>query len=578
MDLIPFLNLSFFLELLILIIVFFVVFSFFLILFLISSEIKRKQELAKFLKTFRVYKINVSTGAVVYFDHGDSHFVHQTSLNEFLMQYGFEDLDRVQQWFNDLMARDDTPRILETAGTQKFKGQNLFTLLEITKIDKEKRVIHLNSHLMSILKPKHKKRNQYRQAMPLDLMVDQVKKTSKKLGILYYIRFAFTTKIDEENQKLSGLYLIQIKDRLRIFLSPSLRLIDSEYDLIFFHFEPQHSIQKNKMIRTIVDSIDKYLEINSLKDDLVYSLSMIEHQEAPQDLNTLIKFGAQRAQSLINRKQKTVSLSISGQPSSTLQEANLDLDVKKIIRERALTFKYRAILDTEQFQVFGFFSMIQPESDKNINSLTLQKYVASQSNSRETMNYMVKTVLDQTAKITSDNQKLKIFVPLSVYQKNYLTQYLASQINFDSKNLVIVFEESEIRDAESTKGISTLIESIHQLHLEVALVFGNANLLFNNEIYELFDYYLFDQRLTLGVEEDQRKLLSIRTIIDRLSPLKKPFIGSDMNELTSLELLDNLGVKLQSAELIAPMTIRFEMPDKKIIQRLKQFKEKLKGR
>jgi EAL domain-containing protein (putative c-di-GMP-specific phosphodiesterase class I) len=331
-------------------------------------------------------------------------------------------------------------------------------------------------------------------------------------------------------------------------------------------------------MRTIVDSIDKYLEINSLKDDLVYSLSMIEHHEAPQDLSALIKLGAQRAQSLINRKQKTVSLSIPGKSTAFSQEDDFDSDVKKIIRERALTFKYRAILDTEQFQVFGFFSMIQPESEKNINSLTLQKYVSSQSNSRETMNYMVKTVLDQTAKITQENQKLRIFIPLSVYQKNYLTQYLSTQITLDSKNLVIVFEESEIRDAESTKGIATLIESIHKLHLEVALVFGNANLLFNNEIYELFDYYIFDQRLTLGVEEDQRKLLSIRTIIDRLLPLKKPFIGSDMNELTSLELLDNLGVKLQSAELIAPMTIRFEMPDKKIIQRLKQFKEKLKGR
>jgi hypothetical protein len=554
MDLISFLNFDYFLELLIVLMVFFIIFSIFAFVSLLSSEMKRKQELLKYLRTFRVYKINVSTGSVIYFDHGESHFVRQTNLNEFLMQYGFEDLDRVQQWFNDLIALPDTPRILETAGTKKFKGQNLFTLLEVTKIDRDKKVLHLNSHLMSILKPKHKKRNQYRQAMTIETMSNEIKKTSIKTGVLYYIRFAFTSKIDEENQKLSGLYLTQIKDRLRVFLSPTLRLIDSDYDLIFFHFEPQHSMQKNTMIRTIVDSIDKYLEINSLKDDLVFALSTIEHHEAPQDLISLIKLGSERGQKLLNNKQKTVSLAPAGGHTVSSQEDNLDSDVKKIIRERALTFKYRAILDTELFQVFGFFSIIHPESNKNINSLTLQKYVANQSNSRETMNYMVKTVLD----------------------KNYLTQYLSSQITLDSKNLVIVFEESEIRDAESTKGIAALIESIHQLHLEVALVFGNSNLLFNNEIYQLFDFYVFDQRLTLGVEEDQRKLLSIRTIIDRLSPLKKPFIGSDMNELTSLELLDNLGVKLQSAELIAPMTIRFELPDKKIIQRLKQFKEKLK--
>lgn len=576
MDLIPFFDLSYFLELLIVIAIFFIFVSLMFFISLSFGEYKRKQELAKFLKSFRVYKINVSTGAVVFFDHGESHFVRQTTLNEFLMQYGFEDLDRVQQWLNDLMARQDTPRVLETTGTQKFKGQNLFTLLEVTKIDRDKRVIHLNSHLMSILKPKHKKHNQFRQAMPMEVMQHQLRKTSKKIGILYYIRFAFTSKIDEENQKLSGLYLTQIKDRLRVFLSTSLRLIDSDYDLIFFHFESQHSLHKNTIIRTIVDSIDKYLEINSLKDDLVFSLSMVEHHEAPQDLSRLIKLGSERAQMLINRKQKTVSLASLGNLQPALQDANIDSDVKKIIRERALTFKYRAILDTEHFQIFGFFSMIQPESNHHINSLTLQKYVANQSNSRETMNYMVKTVLDQTSKITEDDNKLRIFIPLSVYQKNYLTQYLSSQIKLSSKRLVIVFEESEIRDAESTKGIANLIESIHQLKLEVALVFGNANLLFNNEIYELFDFYVFDQRLTLGVEEDQRKLLSIRTIIDRLSSLKKPFIGSDMNELTSLELLDNLGVKLQSAELIAPMTIRFEMPDKKIIQRLKQFKEKLK--
>jgi EAL domain-containing protein (putative c-di-GMP-specific phosphodiesterase class I) len=576
MDLISFLNFDYFLELLIVLMVFFIIFSIFAFVSLLSSEMKRKQELLKYLRTFRVYKINVSTGSVIYFDHGESHFVRQTNLNEFLMQYGFEDLDRVQQWFNDLIALPDTPRILETAGTKKFKGQNLFTLLEVTKIDRDKKVLHLNSHLMSILKPKHKKRNQYRQAMTVEMMSNEIKKTSIKTGVLYYIRFAFTSKIDEENQKLSGLYLTQIKDRLRVFLSPTLRLIDSDYDLIFFHFEPQHSMQKNTMIRTIVDSIDKYLEINSLKDDLVFALSTIEHHEAPQDLISLIKLGSERGQKLLNNKQKTVSLAHAGGHTVSSQEDNLDSDVKKIIRERALTFKYRAILDTELFQVFGFFSIIHPESNKNINSLTLQKYVANQSNSRETMNYMVKTVLDQTARITDENQKLRIFIPLSVYQKNYLTQYLSSQITLDSKNLVIVFEESEIRDAESTKGIAALIESIHQLHLEVALVFGNSNLLFNNEIYQLFDFYVFDQRLTLGVEEDQRKLLSIRTIIDRLSPLKKPFIGNDMNELTSLELLDNLGVKLQSAELIAPMTIRFELPDKKIIQRLKQFKEKLK--
>lgn len=578
MDLIPFLQLDPLLEW---IIVSLAVMVLSVSLYVVSAAIRmqrRNERIAGLVKAYRVYKINLTSGEVTFFDFGKSRLIRRTTLNDFLMQYPFEDLDRVQQWLNQLFTTpSDTPWFLETAGTKKIKNKNLFTLLEVTKLDQERKIIHMHSHLLSVIKPrKGKKTTEFKNALPLENAQAMLKRTQPSVGAIYDVHFSFSAQISEDNQKLSGLYLTQIKNRLRDFLSPYLRMLDTDNGLTFLNLKPNAGNEHIQMAYSILSTVQKYLEVNALKDDIHVGIGIVEHRHFARDLTRGIALSSETSQLAVQRNLKYDLYNPSQTPLKSVSDP-LDIDVKKIVQEKALTFRYRAIFDTSDSSIFGFFTYIQPESKRNLNSLQFQKLVANHSSSRDTMNYMVKTVIDQTAKVTLSETKQRIFMALSVYQKNFLTQNLAASENLKRSNLVIVFEENEIRDAETAKGILALVEAIKGMGLEVALAFANSNLLLGNEIYQVFDYFVFDARLTLGIDEDQRKLLSIRTIIDRLAPFKKPFIACDMAEITSLELLDNLGVKLLSAEIIAPLTPNFEIPDKKIVNRLKQFSEKKKS-
>ena len=145
-------------------------------------------------------------------------------------------------------------------------NQPFFSLLQVLKVDKEKKIVYLESYLLRFLRPRHqinrrlenKSRTYFRnyeRVTPL-----YMKARSKGRGILMVVRFFKIHKRQEDDLDLEKLLLTKLKDYLSLFVNPQRVMFDIDDLHVGVLDSRAHDYKKTRIIANSIKHNLKFHE------------------------------------------------------------------------------------------------------------------------------------------------------------------------------------------------------------------------------------------------------------------------------------------------------------------------------
>ncbi len=537
--------------------------------------IERHRDTLSQIYSYRIYTIDLGTNKVSYFDKTNPKELKSSDIEYFLKQYAADDYYRVSNWLQNLLdVKKQTSWHLEARAMIKKTKKTHFSVLEVTKVDVAMRVIHLNSYLLRYLTPKKGRyQKQHHNVINLQEANTRLQKASSNRGATYMIRFYYKKYSGNTSYFISAVFLKKLKDKITTFLTMGLYLVEQEAAEIILLETKNISTNEHKQIaHSIAHTIERNLEVSGLKDEVAFTIGVVENRFFPHNFEELLH----HARMMADRAEKEAMLVAIYDQNTSYNELSakaVDLEVVDIIKSRKYEIKFRPILDLKTYDVFAYYSDIAINSPLKISRPELYRLAQESEACKELLSNMVRQML-QTFTEGRSNNEVALFFPVSVYERTFITKSLAMMKKTKDSNVVLVFDENEINDWDANLGvISQMLISFKDKGLQTAISFSDMHLLLDNEIYAMFDYYILDKRMTADIVENDRQRINVHTLVETLHKFNHPIIAIDMSEFAGVEIMANYEANGISADSIAPYNLKIINVETKIINRIRQFEE-----
>jgi EAL domain-containing protein (putative c-di-GMP-specific phosphodiesterase class I) len=553
---------------------------FFIVLFIsgpIRKRLVRDRYASILSKTYnyRVFTIDFNLNKVVYFDKKNPRNLKTSDIEYFLKQYRDEDLYRVKGWLMQLLdEKTNTPWHLEAQAMIRVSNRVYFSVLEVTKVVYETKIIHLNSYLLQYLSP-HRgplRKHQFN-VIDIEEATHRLHKSQANRGATYVIRFFYKKYQGNTGNYISPIFLKKLKDKITNFLGPGLFLVEQEEpEIILLEMKNITANEHRQIAHSIAHTIVRSLEVSGLKDEVSFTVGVVENKYFPHQFDALID----HARLMAGQAEKDavmVAIYDQNQNYTEITAKAIDLEVVDIIKSRKYTIAYQPILSLDNYYVSAYMVSTAINSSLTADIMKLCQMAGDSTDCRELLSSVAKQILiDFTNDRPSPDQA--IFFPVSVYANTFILKSLAMMKRAKEANIILVFDEVEIHDWGSNfEIIAQMMKSYHDRGMKTALNFSNCHLLLNNDIYVLFDYYILDHQVTGDIVADNRQRVDVHGLIETLKKFKRPIVAIGMPDLESVELLASFEVEGVASDAIAPAATKLPRIDSKTktITRIRQF-------
>jgi EAL domain-containing protein (putative c-di-GMP-specific phosphodiesterase class I) len=526
--------------------------------------------------TFRVYRIDLDQNIVTYFDQSLSNAVQEISFENFLHQYHQDDYHKVKAWvLNLLKKKRDIPWHIQAKATIKSRKNTFFSVIEVTKINYEQKVIHLNSYLLQYLLPDRRIDKRWRRNVITEQeAIKQLSKSSKNRGATIVVDFFYLKRSNSVTGQVSKVFLKQLKDKLIGFLSRGLMLVEKDGgEFILLELRKQSLNEHIQIAHSLSKTLNRYLQVHGLAEEFGFSIGVVENKYFPNDYAKLIKNAKLMAE---RARLRNLQVNIYDRSHSLIEsKAKLaDKTIIEILEKQKYTIKFQPIIDTNLFNNFGHYVLIELNDNKEDDYLSIHQAACMSKNSQALFKQIIESVIDKYTKAKKEDIGI-LFLQASIYDTIFLKKTIAKIIEENKLQFGLVFDGEELDDFEERKHeLIEYLQGLKQTGFILSIAFPDMNMLLDNEIYNLFDYYVLDQRMTTDIETDDRRRISLRALIDKLNIFNKPIIAIGMSDIDGVELIDNFDIRLVSSETIVTSQEQPGPLDKKVINKLRQFQTK----
>ncbi len=530
---------------------------------------------------YRIFAIDFDLNKVTYFDKKNPRNLKTSDIDYFLKQYRDEDLYRVKNWLMQLLdEKANTPWHLEAQAIMRVSNRAYFSVLEVTKIAYQQKIIHLNSYLLQYLSPRRGPSQNHRfNVIGIDEANRRLQKSQGNRGATYVIRFFYKKYQGNTGNYISPIFLKKLKDKITNFLGVGLFLIEQEEpEIILLETKNITTNEHRQIAHSIAHTIVRNLEVSGLKEEVSFTVGVVENKYFPHQFQALLEHARLMA-GQAEKAESMVAIYDQNQNYSEITARAIDLEVIDILKSRKFDIVYQPILNLEKYDTDAYLVTISINSTLTSDIMKLCQMAGDSSDCRELMSGMAKQILiDFTSERTNPDQAM--FFPASVYANSFITKSLAMMKRAREANIVLVFDEMEINDFDTSLDVITqMMKGYHDRSMKTALTFSNVHLLLDNDIYALFDYYILDQDLTSEIVADNRQRVDVHGLIETLKKFDRPIIATGMSDLESVELLASFEVIGVAGDAIAPAAAELPKIDTKTktITRIRQFENTKKN-
>ena len=538
------------------------------------SDLSYKSALKEKSNSVRVFVIDYPKQLVTFFNVTSLREIRSMTLTEFYAQFANEEQVKVIEWVSSLLDPEaDAPSYLETGVNISRLKKQYFSMLEVTSVNKEKGIIHLESYLFKYISPEKQKgnlrlstNNEFRAA---------VKNNTRGKGVTFCCSFRYKRTADRE-KPIEPRVFDQLKDIVFQNCDAPKRLLlqISANELVLSDFRISGQPKALFLVDSLLKAVQRHLAINSLTSIIDARVGIVEHAYFPNDPETIL-VEAKKAADLAYEINSTYSWYQGDrhQPSyaKRVDESSYRSEVERIINDKRLSFFFRPMFCVDKMKVVGYLSDTRPIDAYFPSIEELKNYAARANDGKNLFATIAKSVIPTYMSQRLDEEDI-LYYPIRVEEMQYVLETFATLVKVKPGRISFMIEEADIRSHMAlltTEGFCRAVSEIRSKGYQVSLLVNGSELTLTDTIYPLFDSYIVSF-LFAGAQTgiDTKIRAELHALVEKLIKYKRPIMASDVDGWNAIELLVRSGLNYISAEALAPYDAMITPLNPKNIKRI----------
>lgn len=499
----------------------------------------------------RVYTIDLENETVTFFNRSNLKKRTTLSVIKFYEHFPTDEREDLIEWINDLIDDEkDTQRYKEIHVIAKHRKSNFFSFLEVKDVDYKKKIIRIDSYL---LKPSN-----VRKAKKDELLAFSTQEAFNNMLLNSTSTKGFTVAFDfynlRNNDEINHLAFVQIKNVFKNYILTNRPIIElASHQIIVSDLKASNRLQFVQLINSIKNEVNSLLMLQSLQDQIGYTMSAIENKYMMKEPERLVNTLLSLTQIARDDKEPIIWYEEGRNLESEHGDETYRTEVERIIRDKKLRYTFRPIIDLDKCRVIGYQSFAEPLDSFFGSIKELKNYASRTEDDRILFATISRNIIARYAQENS-NQSNRLFLQVNNFERHYVNRTFAHIANIKTIHIVLVYDEEELTNLVDDAVTIAEIRNFKSRGYEVALELNDNDLTLTSALYDSFDYFIVDvnANLRLGNKSVQRSLLNFRGLVEKLLKYHRPIIAADIPVWDTVELIDKLGITLISSEVVSP--------------------------
>lgn len=517
-----------------------------------NVNVKKKFELAE--NTTRIICIDAKNNKVRYFNKSDIEHQVVCSIDEFLNNFPTEEKVRFEKWIDELLStKKNVSDYLEVDVIFEREKKSYYSFIQLQKIDKRKKIIHLESYVMKYLDVKNKtdkKKLSNITVTNIEQMLTIEKMKNKNKGSFLFVAFRNTKIQDEDDDKVSSLFFVCAKNIIAPYLTSNCTIADYSQSSFTIYY-PGISSRKNllRLMHSISKTISKYLKINSYNEDYNYSITGTLINEDNCTYKQLVRNTKSISVTAMDHNDH-IMIYDDNSVSSVEITSSYENEFNTLISKKDFKILYQPVINIKTGAILAYNSTIKCNNTIFSNIQELKEYAYKVGKIKDLFTMFNKKILSRY--LNENISNVKLIYNVSVLEREHVAKSFSHIAGIDSEDIILTFSELEISEwlSEEEEIISS-INNLKEHGYKVALKIDKKELLLTNELMKVFDYFILDSELIKDCRKSGRSILIIHTLIDTLKSYDKNIIAYGLDTNNSMYLICKMGIKYVSSNLIS---------------------------
>lgn len=538
-----------------------------------KSDRRYHERVERNINTVRIFVIDEPKNQVITFDRSRIRNKKIYSLDHFYRQFNPDEYERLKQWIADQFNPEvKAAPFLEVDVLIRNEKTTYFSLLQVQKADPVKRRIFLESYLLRYMAPRNKVVGIQSPTQQLsDEAVKELFENSKtnQKGTTTLVRFYRINKRLEGSDEIGKLLLTQFKDRVYPYLNNHRFLKDlSDSEIVIFDTRTMTKVQTLQIAHSINADLLRYIDVNGYKDMYAFSIGIVENRDFLGSYRDVIKTA--REMSILAEKEKSHVIYFDRYVAKDQVDSDLFVkEVEAVIKNKSFSFEYRPIVDVSSGRTYGYISFVRPFNSLFSTLDELKEYASKTGHDKDIFAIVARNVLSRFYN-EKDGNHLQLIFSMHYSDIDHALDTLPRINHIKEMKLVLLFDEDDLLNFNNVNvGIADRLEQLKQKNINIGLIIKDKELPLGNEIYKIFNCFVFDNKMTKNIRSDQRSRVYLSYTLGKLIKYNQPIIVSDIEGWNGIELMIKSGITLISSNEISPMSEMILPIEKKKLARLK---------
>lgn len=535
------------------------------------KQSQHQKEIKELSNSTRAFIVDVKNDKVNYFNSAHLHNRRALSITAFYNQYEPKDREKIIHWVGDLLDQNtQTPKFMETKVYIKSLKALVSTILEVQKIEFEKKLIFIESHLLQTDLEAHRKGEKV-SFSKRDYLNKKILMSNGRGATLYFNFYNQVTKTSD----ISQLAYADLRDIILTFASEKVLIVEQEFgQIIVTNFDLKNKAEILTFANEITTKVNRYLSIKSYSNDIHLAIGIIENEESFRDANNLIK----NVIAVSNMcKDNDQLLGFYSENKALLTEEKGDEyknDVQTIIEENKISYFFQPIFNVERGKVTAYKATFQPKDEFFTSIDMLKSYAARTQEEKELFSTIARNTFAQFVQ-ERDDSHTKLLFPISYNELAYASRTLGRISGAGSVNLVLTLKEKDLSALPTDYEEETIVDAILSLKSKgysVALEIDDDILTLTPRLYEVFDYFNLSVNTHIQKKNASKNLPTFQGLIEKLLHYNKTILAYDIQSWDIVELVYKLGISAICSDAIALPAENILPLQKKILTKMINLK------
>lgn len=545
-------------------------FAIYIIIYCAKSK-KRKKKMLEKAYNVRVYTINYKLYTISYFDKSNISKPINIDTESFYNTFSSQDQKRLQVWLQELQKEQHSvPHHLSVTTYIKRNNKYMYSLLDVTSINYEKGIIHLESHLFPNIVPTNTKKtnkiylkteSELTQLFPQNKLIDK----ASLLVISLFPKNQFSSK---SNFKADHLIVTQITSKLVRYLSSSRYLILlKNNEIAVLDTKTKTANDALLIAQQLSQELVNYLNINLIDDIYDFRIGVVFEKKFAFNFKKLVKKAREMTLYAANSDMSShVSLYSKEINLNNSHYSTIIDEINNLIKNEWFEYSYQPFISADTKKIQGFYVDVMPINTILKSIRDVEEYAFNSG--------LIDKIIDITNEgivktFTKQNIDFKypavFFVDSQISFTEILLKCLDKKKPFKATQVYFTYQDTELiiynEEKEDLQEQLTNLKDHDQL---LALIISSFSIELTEDALSTFDAFMLNDDLVNSFTITTKGQILIRALIEKLKAYGKPIYAFNVSKWSIIEYLIKNGIHVISSPLIYPEEHLYELNNKKI--------------